>query len=131
MSTPRTVVHKHQTTARRELDENDLIRHMASSILLQAVEDWAGCIGMEAMLNRGETGKRLEYFRQRRVGNANYTEIRKFFLSDYGDTLCGVLSLDAETVLEKLEGWLNDYHRTGVVPEGIIPARLLSGRRPT
>ena len=67
MSTPRTVVHKHQTTSRRELDENDLIRHMASSILLQAVEDWAGCIGMEAMLNNGEAGKRVEYFRQRRT----------------------------------------------------------------
>lgn len=131
MSTPRTVVHKYQTTARRELDENDLIRHIAASILLQAVEDWVGCIGMEAMLDSGETGKRIEDFRQRRVGNSNLTELRKFFRSDYGDTLCGVLSLDAETVLEKLEGWLNDYHRTGVVPKGIIPARLLSGRKPT
>lgn len=130
MSTPRTVVHRYQPNNPCCLSEEDeFLRHMAASILLQAVEDWIGCIGMEAMREKGEPEKRIADYRQYKVGNSNLTEIRLFFRSDYGETLCGLLGLDNGTVLEKLEEWLTDYHESGVVPKDALPLRFLSGAR--
>ena len=133
MSRVHNPVHRYATydsTARRsEADEDEFLRHMAASILLQAVEDWIGCIGMEEMRAKGEPEKRIHDYQQYKVGNSNFTEIRMFLRGDYGETLCGLLSLDPETVLEKMEDWLADYRESCVVPKDALPLRFLSGAR--
>lgn len=134
MSKLKTVVHKYQgydSSARRSVPDDDFIRHMAASILLRTTDDWIACIVLEAMEKEGAEPKRVRDYRSYNAGNSNFTEIRHFLRSDYGQTMCDLTALDAEIVLEKLEGWLRDYRERGVLPKGAIQKHALSGRRAT
>jgi hypothetical protein len=121
MGTHHSVVHRHSVypgAGNGRLDDADL-RMIASRIILQAVDDWQKLIRFEDRENREGWSKTLWNARVCKVQNSNYGEIRAFFRSAWGATLCGMVELDSEVVLEKLEQWLNDYHAEGVFPQPI------------
>lgn len=126
-----TVVHKYMAPERAgygtdRLDDADL-RRIASRIILQAVEDWVFLLKLEDLEKQRRDPETLRNSRNRKAASANYTEIRGFLRSPWGKTLCGMIDLEAGVVLEKLEGWLNDYRTRGVIA---LPSfQEVSGRR--
>lgn len=126
-----TVVHKYMTPERAgygtdRLDDADL-RMIASRIILQAVEDWVFLLKLEDLEKQRRDPETLRNSRNCKAASANYNEIRSFLRSPWGETLCGMIDLEAGVVLEKLEGWLNDYRTKGVIA---LPSfQEVSGRR--
>jgi hypothetical protein len=96
------------------MDDADL-RMIAARIIMQAVDDWLFLIKLEDREKKGENPTSLRGFRNRKLATANFGEIRGFLRSQWGETLCGMIDLDAAVVLEKLEKWLDDYRTTGTM----------------
>lgn len=118
MGTHHNVVHKYTaSTGRAEgqpLDSN--FRALAASIVIQAVEDWAGLILAEHRKSlKPPTCGRGKYERKVKVPNS-YDDIREFLRSDYCALLCDVINIDPEVILERLEKWLTAYRKRGVLP---------------
>ena len=119
----RTVDHKDYTydnTMRYTVNpDEEFLRAMAASIISQAVEDWIGLIRFEEKCKTVESTKLQGEYRQYLCGSANHIEIRQFFHSDWGETLCGLIDLEPHVILQRLEKWLYDYREDGVVPRYI------------
>lgn len=128
MSSIPSTKHKYQPRTHGDIDD-DLLRHIAASVLLQAVTDWVNLIRLEDKKAKGVTGIQLRDFRQRTTGGANFIEIRAFLRSDYGDTLCSIVGIGAEIILERLESWLAAYREQGTIPVGVIPTKLIQKGR--
>lgn len=123
----RTVDHKdftYDNTMRWTVNpDEEFLRAMAASIISQAVEDWIGLIRFEEKCKAlgWDPVKKSEH-RQYLCGASGLAEIRSFFRSDWGETLCAVLDLDPEVILRRLEKWLRDYQENDVIPKYIHQA---------
>ena len=125
MSTHRTTKHVNHAydnpTGSTTYDLDDrTVRRLASSIIEQAVADWVYLIHLEEKWKKKENIESAKKYSFQRSGASNFTEIRAFFNSDWGDTLCDVVQMNAGTILSVLEGWLSEYHSTGKVPKYIF-----------
>ena len=124
MGRTKTVVHRYVTydsSARRSdnLDELD-VRRLAGLIVSQAVEDWVYLIRLDDLDSIGVEPKRRANYKNARVGNSNYVEILNFLNSDYGQTLCDIISVSPEAIKAKLMRWKTDYEETGAIPKYIF-----------
>ena len=86
-------------------------RRLASCILLQAMEDWISLM-REERRRGGKPPK--DPNRQSRYGS--FYEIRSFLNSEYGEFVCGIVDLEPDTVMFKLEAWLVEFRRSGRIP---------------
>ena len=129
----RTVDHKDYTydnTLRWTVDPNEeFIRAVAASIISQAVEDWIGLIHIMEFTKDCNDRRRIDDRKHQTCGAANFIELRRFFNSDYGEMLCGVIDLDPDTVLQRMERWLYEYREDGVLPKRIHQQPRKEGRR--
>ena len=107
----------------------EFIRAVAASIISQAVEDWIGLIYHMERVRTWDDPKRISDYKQQSCGASNFIEIRRFFNSDYGEMLCGVLDLDPGIVLQRMERWLYEYREDGVLPKRIHQQPRKEGRR--
>lgn len=103
------------TSGTIDVNEEESYRGLASGVLLQAAEDWACCL--RRMEPYWEPGKPENQYRI--GGDSSLTEIRRFLRSGYGATICGIIDLDSEVVLEKLEEMLRRFLRNGKAPKNI------------
>lgn len=97
--------------------DDPIIRSIAARIISQAVDDWIYLIRQHHMETFTPDKPRLDEYRNRCCGNSNFTEIRNFFNSQYGEMLCEAIDISPLTVLGKLEEWLEDYRRHGMIPK--------------
>ena len=112
-----------------QLTDDEPIRQIAASILLQAMEDW-----VQLMYEEEASGKPHDqepppkvtitkngHIRKRRKNEedavvASYAEIREFFKSDHFQWVCDIVDIDPAIIVSKMEGWLKTYRRNGTLP---------------
>jgi len=103
------------TSSAIDVNEEESYRGLASGVLLQTAEDWVACL--RRMEPYWEAGKPEHHYRV--GGESSLAEIRRFLRSGYGATICGIIDLDSEVVLEKLEEMLRRFLHSGKAPKNI------------
>lgn len=113
------VQHSYDRHTGNDLDLNEQdVRRLSARIVEQAVADWIYLIHVEELTVKNPD--RVPNYKNARSGNSNFTEIRNFFRSDYGATLCDIIHIAPEAILRKLEEWLTEYRKTGALPKYIF-----------
>ena len=72
---------------------DNAIKNLVAAIILQAVKDWDTLMRKNVEICRPQQGKMT----------VSFDEIRKFFKSEYGQSLCVSVNLSADDILAKLE----------------------------
>ena len=132
MGRPHTVVHRftYDNTLRwNEHVDAEIIRALSASIISQAVEDWIGLIHYNDYCKTHTDAKQRLNYRQVRCGNAEFSQLRRFFTSDYGETLCEMTDVNPRAILQQMERWKTAYEEDGVLPKFIHQLPERTGRR--